>query len=254
MERARLRALFFSEQAVARGRLRGLTSFSTRGRAAETSEDHAMWNLIKPLTAVALFACAGAAFAQTAEDDAAAVEETTEATEVDAAEADGLSMGAPESQVSEPFVKGTFGDWELRCVRAQGNDEICQLYQLLRDREGNSVAEFNMFPLPEGQQAVAGANIVTPLETLLTANLRLAVDGGQAKVYPYSFCSQVGCFSRIGLTAAEVDTFRKGATANVTIVPAAAPTETVELSLSLTGFTAGFNALLESEKARTGSQ
>lgn len=208
-----------------------------------------MWNLIKPLMAATLIAAAGPAFAQTSEDGSAGGDGTEEALPNDAAEATGLSMGAPESQVSQPFVKGTFGDWELRCVRAQGNNEICQLYQLLRDGEGTSVAEFNLFPLPEGQQAVAGANIVTPLETLLTANLRLAVDGGQPKVYPYSFCSQVGCFSRIGLTAEELDTFRKGARANVTIVPAAAPNETVQLSLSLSGFTAGYNALLESEKA-----
>ncbi len=208
-----------------------------------------MWNLIKPLMAATLIAAAGPAFAQTSEDGSAGGDGTEEALPNDAAEATGLSMGAPESQVSQPFVKGTFGDWELRCVRAQGNNEICQLYQLLRDGEGTSVAEFNLFPLPEGQQAVAGANIVTPLETLLTANLRLAVDGGQPKVYPYSFCSQVGCFSRIGLTAEELDAFRKGARANVTIVPAAAPNETVQLSLSLSGFTAGYNALLESEKA-----
>ena len=124
----------------------------------------------------------------------------------------------------------------------------------MRDEDGNSVAEFNIFPLPEGQQAVAGANIVTPLETLLTANLRLAVDSGQAKRYPYSFCSQVGCFSRIGLTADEVAAFRAGAAASVTIVPAAAPNETVELTLSLSGFTAGFNALVEIENERLSTE
>ncbi len=212
-----------------------------------------MRNLIKLLGHVALIAVAGSALGQSAEETPA-TEEATEAPSNDAAEATGLSMGAPEPGVSQPYVKETFGDWELRCVQAQGNREICQLYQLLRDSEGTSVAEFNLFPLPEGQQAVAGANIVTPLETLLTANLRLAVDGGQAKVYPYSFCSQVGCFSRIGLTAAEVDSFRKGAAAMVTIVPAAAPNETVQLSLSLSGFTAGFNALLETEKAGAPSE
>ena len=212
-----------------------------------------MRNLIKPLGLVALIAVAGSAFAQSSEETPV-TEEATEAPSNDAAEATGLSMGAPDTGVSQPYVKDTFGDWELRCVQAQGNREICQLYQLLRDSEGTSVAEFNLFPLPEGQQAVAGANIVTPLETLLTANLRLAVDGGQSKVYPYSFCSQVGCFSRIGLTAAEVDSFRKGAAAMVTIVPAAAPNETVQLSLSLSGFTAGFNALLETERAGAPSE
>ena len=191
------------------------------------------------------------AMAQTTEEPAPS-EDAGAATE--GGEVPGLSMGTDERETSAPYVRETFGDWQLRCVRTGGDAEICQLYQLMRDEDGNSVAEFNIFPLPEGQQAVAGANIVTPLETLLTANLRLAVDSGQAKRYPYSFCSQVGCFSRIGLTADEVAAFRAGAAASVTIVPAAAPNETVELTLSLSGFTAGFNALVEIENERLSTE
>lgn len=186
----------------------------------------------------------GPVTAQTSED----------ASTSDAPGVPGLSMGTDAAQPGGPYVKEEFGDWQLRCVRAGETAEICQLYQLMQDEEGNSVAEFNIFPLPEGQQAAAGANIVTPLETLLTANLRLAVDSGQGKVYPYSFCSQVGCFSRIGLTADELASFRRGAAATVTIVPAAAPNETVALTLSLSGFTAGYNALVETEKARLEAQ
>lgn len=212
---------------------------------------------------------AGAAFAQTdnqapAADSQAPAADATDAAEsdaTDAAESDaaptadtdqlGLSMGAVEGGqgAGQLYVRDEFGSWQLRCVRSEDGKDPCQLYQLLKDRSGNSVAEFNIFPLPEGQPAIAGANVVTPLETLLTANLRLAVDGGQAKRYPYSFCSQIGCFARIGLTTEEVALFRKGAAATVTIVPAAAPGETVELGLSLSGFTAGFNALIEADKA-----
>ncbi len=210
-----------------------------------------MRNLIKlPVIALGLL-ISSPVIAQTTSDG----ETTTEEGAVpEQSSVPSLSMGATEAGVGQPFVKETFGDWQLRCVQAEENAEICQLYQLMRDGDGNSVAEFNMFPLPDGQQAVAGANIVTPLETLLTANLRLAVDSGQAKVYPYSFCSPVGCFSRIGLTAEELAIFRQGAAASITIVPAAAPNETVDLKLSLSGFTAGYNALLETEKARAASE
>lgn len=183
---------------------------------------------------------AGAALAQSTDGEEAADTSTS-----------GLSTGIVEGeiQIGQTYVREEFSTWQLRCVKTENDKDPCQLYQLLNDAEGNSVAEFNMFPLPEGQQAVAGANIVTPLETLLTANLRMAIDGGQTKVYPYSFCSQIGCFSRIGMTADEVAGFRKGATAKIIIVPAAAPDDTVELTLSLSGFTAGYNALLEADKA-----
>lgn len=210
-----------------------------------------MRNLIGLPVFVLTLAISTAAVGQSSDAQPAETEETTVTED---SGAPGLSLGTEESAASGPYVKDTFGDWELRCVRAGETAEICQLYQLMKDGDGNSVAEFNIFPLPEGQEAVAGANIVTPLETLLTANLRLAVDSGKAKRYPYSFCSQVGCFSRIGLTADEVASFRRGATATVTIVPAAAPNETVALTLSLSGFTAGFNALVEIDKARIEAQ
>ena len=71
------------------------------------------------------------------------------------------------------------------------------------------------------------------------------VDAGQARRYPYSFCSQAGCFARLGFTAGEIDAFKAGNAGKVLIVPAAAPDQTVELTLSLTGFTAGWNALQE---------
>ena len=196
--------------------------------------------IFTPLIALALSGAATVAAAQ----ESGEAEVTTEDTS-------GLSLGATEGPVpGQPYVRSEHGDWQLRCVLAQDQVEVCQLYQLMRDADGNSVAEFNIFPLPEGQQAAAGANIVTPLETLLTVPLRMAVDGGQAKRYPYSFCSQIGCFSRIGLTAEELAQFRRGAAATITIVPAAAPDETVPLTLSLSGFTAGFNALVEAGKAQ----
>ena len=75
------------------------------------------------------------------------------------------------------------------------------------------------------------------------------IDGGQPKVYPFSFCSNIGCFSRIGVTDEELGLFRAGSSAQITIVPAAAPDETVDLSLSLSGFTAGYNALLAATEA-----
>lgn len=207
-----------------------------------------MRNLLNLFVLTAGMTLAGLAAAQdTATGQAADTETQTEA-EAPAADADpnGLSLGVVdgEPQVGQTYVREEHGDWELRCVKAaEGETDPCQLYQLLRDADGNSVAEFNMFPLPDGGQAAAGANVITPLETLLTANLRLSIDGGQSKVYPYSFCSRIGCFARIGLTTAELDLFRKGARATVIIVPAAQPDETVEVTLSLSGFTAGYNAL-----------
>ncbi|KKL20651.1 hypothetical protein LCGC14_2453340, partial [marine sediment metagenome] len=119
----------------------------------------------------------------------------------------------------------------------------CQLYQLLNDGDGNSVAEISMFGLPAGREVAAGATVITPLETLLTQQISMSVDGGQVKRYPFTFCAGNGCFSRIGFTSQEVAQFKRGANAKLVIVPAAAPDQKIELTVSLSGFTAGYDAV-----------
>jgi invasion protein IalB len=157
----------------------------------------------------------------------------------------GLSMGDEQSQVGRTYTREEHGDWEVRCVHTETGNDPCQLYQLLQDQDGNNVAEISIFPLPPGGEAIAGATIITPLETLLTAQISLRVDSGAAKRYPFSWCSSMGCFSRIGFTADEVLSFRRGASATLTIRPVAAPDQTVDLSISLAGFTAGYEAVAE---------
>ena len=220
---------------------------------------------LKPLPVLALLAWTLPLAAQEAPADAPEAEATTEApaaetapaAEVAPAEGEaatpdaGLSMGetgdtaSGEPQVGQPYISETSGDWSLRCLRTEDGNDPCQLYQLLKDESGNDVAEISMFPLPEGGQAAAGATIVAPLETLLTENLTLSIDGNEPKRYPFTVCNRAGCVARVGFTAEELGQFRNGNQARLSIVPAAAPDETVDLTISLSGFTAGF------EKATT---
>ena len=158
-----------------------------------------------------------------------------------AAETTATPPAAPAE--GESYVGATFDDWELLCVKAAEGTDPCQMYQLLRDGEGNATAEITLFPLPAGQEAVAGATVLTPLETLLTAELIMQIDGGTAKRYPFTFCTAIGCIARVGFTAEEVDGFRRGSTATWSVVPVAAPDQVIDLSMSLKGFTAAFAEL-----------
>lgn len=169
------------------------------------------------------------------------------ATEAPATAVDDLSLGNPEPPAADgpgtTYVPATFDAWEQRCIRTEDGSDPCQLYQLLKDAEGNSVAEISIFGLPPGQKAAAGATIVVPLETLLTEQLTLAVDSGAAKRYPLTWCASVGCFARVGFTPEELTALKRGNTAAITIVPVAAPTQKVTVEVSLKGFTAGFDAV-----------
>jgi len=192
-----------------------------------------MTALLSPLPFVLIAALAGTAAAQDAQTPEA--EATPDPME--------LSMGAnADPQLGDVYVQDVFVDWELRCIVSEAELDPCQMYQLLDDGNGNPVAEINVFPLAEPTQAVAGATVITPLETLLTQQLTVSVDGGPGKRYPFSWCSQVGCFARLGLTAEEVDAFKRGANATLTIVPVAATDQRVNLDVSLSGFTAAYEA------------
>ncbi|MFN4130154.1 MAG: invasion associated locus B family protein [Paracoccaceae bacterium] len=157
--------------------------------------------------------------------------------------ADGQPLARAADGIGSSYVEAKFDAWEQRCIRTEDGSDPCQLYQLLTDNEGNAVAEFSMFNLPSGGQAAAGATVIVPLETLLTENLLMAVDGSAPRVYPFTFCSTIGCVSRIGFTAAEVEQFKRGAKAVITIVPVVAPDQKVTVDLSLKGFTAGYAAV-----------
>ena len=92
---------------------------------------------------------------------------------------------------AKPMSPPSFEAWEQRCVRTESGVDPCQLYKLLKDAQGNNVAEFTMFGLPAGSTgpAVAGATFIAPLETLLTSGMRLQIDEGASKVYPFTFCA-----------------------------------------------------------------
>lgn len=159
---------------------------------------------------------------------------------------DGLSGGTvvetPKPKVGETYIKESFSAWALRCIVTANGEDPCQMYQLLEDGQGAPIAEFSMFRLPEDANAAAGATIVVPLETALEGGITMQVDDNSAKRYPFSFCNTVGCYARIALTEDEVNSFKNGGEAVLSILPIAAPDQTVRIRASLSGFTAAFDA------------
>lgn len=191
-----------------------------------------------PLCAALAVFSPAALFAQTT--DTATEEAATPPINVQ----DQLSLGEDASvdpEVGKPYTREEIGAWELRCVKAAEGEDPCQMYQLLDDGQGAPVAEVSVFRLAQGGKAVAGATVIVPLETSLPQQMTLAVDGDKARRYPYAFCNPVGCYVRVGLTAADVNAFKRGKEAILTIVPALAPDQKVALKLSLDGFTASYD-------------
>lgn len=171
---------------------------------------------------------------------------TTEETQsgTSAEISDQLSLGEDanaDPELGKPYTAEVIGAWEMRCIKTEEEKDPCQMYQLLDDGEGAPVAEISLFRLPGSGKAEAGATIIVPLETALPRQLTISVDGGKGRRYPYAFCNPVGCYVRLGLTAADVTAFKRGKEAKITIIPALAPDQTVDLTLSLSGFTASYD-------------
>ena len=210
----------------------------------------------KHIAAIALaisLAATGAAGAQTATETPepatpaaapetpAAENATPDAAPAEAAGTETATAGDPAAPEVMEIVRDTFGDWEVRCA-PQGED--CFMYQLAMDSQNNPVAEVSILKLPEGSEAAAGVTMVTPLGSLLQSGIVLQVDQGEARQYPFNWCSQVGCFARFGLTQESINSMKRGRTATVMLASVAAPEAPVSLNLSLTGFTAGYDSLV----------
>ncbi|MFC4214224.1 invasion associated locus B family protein [Pseudophaeobacter arcticus] len=202
---------------------------------------------LTPITLAALLAVTSTVSAQ--ESGTTATETAEQAAPASETTADQmLDLGQPVDdgtpKLGDRYAKETHGDWDLACVKTEAETDPCSLLQILTDPNGNPMAEVSLFRIDQpGGQAVAGATIIVPLETLLPAALTISVDGAPGKRYNYSFCNPLGCVAQIGLTQADIDTFKGGSEATLALRPAPAPDQLVEMKMSLKGFTAGYNVV-----------
>ena len=162
-------------------------------------------------------------------------------------EASGLSLGKPLESIREPgeiYLAGSKGDWNVRCVTGTlGEKDKCEIQQLIFLNENAPIADISIFKLPDGEIAVAAANVMVPLETLLTKNFRFAFSDKIVKEFEYSFCNKNGCLVRMGLLEEDIAAMKKGSSSQLSITHISRPEATINLSLSLDGFTAAFDAL-----------
>ena len=162
-------------------------------------------------------------------------------------EASGLSLGKPLETLREPgeiYLAGTKGDWNVRCVTGNpGEVDRCEIQQLLFINDNSPIADISIFKLPAGEIAVAAANVMVPLETLLTKKFRFSFSEESKKEFPFSFCNKNGCLVRMGLLEEDIEAMQRGSSSEIAITHISSPETTINLSLSLDGFTAAFDII-----------
>lgn len=157
-----------------------------------------------------------------------------------------LDTGVVEGQqpAEDPeYTKNTHGDWVIQCLRVAEGPEPCEMAQLLRDDEGVPRGQVSIFKVPEGGQVAAGGTIIVPLGTILTEQISIQVDSGATKRYSFLVCTADGCISRVGFLPEDINAFKRGAVAKVSMVLANQNEQRVVANMSLSGFTAAFDEI-----------
>ncbi|ARE38401.1 Invasion associated family protein [Rhodovulum sp. P5] len=184
-----------------------------------------MRDLLIPLGLAALLALGGPALAQ--ETDAAPAED--------------------QQPKAEAYIKDTFQKWQVFCVKFPEGREDCNMRQVIVDDNGGPVSSAELIPLPADAPSAALVEIGTPLNTLLSEDLRLAIDTADPKRYRFNFCTTRGCFARFPLEASEIRAMKAGREAKISIVILTGENKVsqVTIPLSLSGFTAAYDLVSE---------
>lgn len=203
--------------------------------------------------ALALGLTAPLAFAQDAPAPAA-----PEAPAAEAPAATAPATEAPAATSAEGpgtiYTAKTSGDWEVHCLRTEDGKDPCEMFQLLKDSDGNKVASISVMMITGEDGTVAGATIATPLDTLLAPGLRLQIDASEPVGMPFNHCDNGNgngngtgnCYVNFAISTAELDRLKKGNAIKMAVVPLFAPEKPVELTISLKGFTAAYEEIAKS--------
>ena len=139
----------------------------------------------------------------------------------------------------------THGDWTILCL--DGNPP-CIMRQLGYNADRREVMELSIRKI-EPQQTQQGTveavmDVRVPLGVFLREGLSLQIDSSEAQRGQFSICLSEGCLMREPLPNAMVSALKKGAVAKFGfVVPQGQGGQQYDIDISLSGFTAAYNAL-----------
>ncbi|TYO89628.1 invasion associated locus B family protein [Oceanicella actignis] len=134
------------------------------------------------------------------------------------------------------------GDWRVVCVP---EGKPCVMLQDGFNAQGQKIMQVRIRKIPP-QQTQAGTveaamQVAVPLGVLLPAGVRIQIDRDKPLVAGYTICDRGGCILQQPAPNRLIAAMKKGAKATFTIV--APPNREIPVDISLTGFTAAWNAL-----------
>ncbi len=138
-------------------------------------------------------------------------------------------------------VRSVHGDWEMRCeVPAGAQAEQCALTQFVQaaDRDNIGLNVF-VFRTADGQARLL--RVFAPLGVFLPSGLGLRIDNASIGTAGFVRCLPEGCMAEAIIDDELLGKLKGGSTA--TFIVFETPEEGIGIPISLSGFTAGFDAL-----------
>ncbi len=146
----------------------------------------------------------------------------------------------------EGVKKATHGDWDIVCIEER---DICAMQQVGRDSQGNAVLAVEVQKLDglttnDGRPVPALIQVTTRIGVLLRPGVVVQIDGGQRSQINFEVCLPDRCIATRPLLDDALNAYKRGANAQMSFAaPVEGQAREFNVTISLRGFTAGFNAL-----------
>ena len=150
-------------------------------------------------------------------------------------------LAATGAASAQGAVKGTHGDWQIRCDTPPGaQKEQCALVQSVTAEDRPNVA-LTVLVLKTADQKSRILRVLAPLGVLLPSGLGLKIDATDVGRAGFVRCLPNGCVAEVMLDDTLIGQLRTGKSATFIIFQT--PEEGIGIPLSLNGFGDGFDKL-----------
>jgi len=152
---------------------------------------------------------------------------------------EGAEASATEAKDGEAAAGG---DKAESAKPAEGGTTVCQITQILTEKESNNpVMQMAIGFIPEQKHPVAV--ITLPMGIWLPPGVQMQVDGGKKGRVPVDTCVPGGCRAGVELDDEFLATMKKGNVLNITF--GGGNRQPITVPVSLNGFTAALDKLKE---------
>lgn len=151
------------------------------------------------------------------------------------------SLGSAGTATAQGTVRGTHGDWEIRCDTPPGaKAEQCVLIQNVTAEDRDNVG-LSVIVLKTADQKSRILRVLAPLGVLLPTGLGLKIDDTDVGRAGFVRCLPNGCIAEVIMDDKLIEQLKTGKSA--TFIVFQTPEEGIGIPISLNGFAPGYDAL-----------